>query len=107
MSSAVYFDAYLLASPAPSPDLQAIKQYIHDVIQWHELRRNNWLQQFICQHAAHTLFVTEGYPSFDILKAAIALIPGSYVQAKDVIEIVSSILEKSTKVENDTKIEDF
>jgi hypothetical protein len=107
MQSPFYLDAFMLACPDSSSDINSFLTYIENIISWNELRKYEWAKFFISQSASIALVESKSYPLFDIIKKNIAQFNITHIQAKDVSEIVTSFLTKACLIEEELGIKEL
>lgn len=104
MKSAAYIDAYICACPSASQGEDSLVQFVQNLVNWVEIRQSGWLNTYISTEAVNALYDSGKYPPFQTLTAAMRALSVEFVQAKDVFDLVNSLLTKSRMIEDELSV---
>lgn len=101
-----YLDPFVLACPRASEGVQMFENYVHEILSWRTMVRRNWAQFHITDQAMQTLVNAKRYPVWHDLRDALTRLNVKGVQAKDVVVLVDSLIQKSSSVEHSIGVDD-
>jgi hypothetical protein len=102
-----YIDAFLVACPSSDEGAAAFQTYVDDLLQWSRLRTDTGVTIYASTTAYDVLAATDSYPLWAPLSRNLAAFNLTHVQAKDVVNLVHSLLTKAPVVEDVLGLAEF
>lgn len=103
----VLIDPFLFACPDNTADLQEFEQYIYNLTEWKNIREAFWLSPFLLRDTYEILFINNKYPIFPDIQYLIEKYSIDYIQAKDIVVLVNSYLQRLPNIETAINIADI
>jgi hypothetical protein len=107
VKSVVYLDAFTLACPPAEAGVDSLGTYIQNLLHWSELRRTEWIDIYTSRRTSEVLFDAGAYPPWHELRRTINCLGLQHIQAKDIVNIVNSFLQRTFIIEDDLSINDL
>ena len=102
-----YLDPYLFASPGMDEGPQSLDEYIACLLGWFGRRQVNPATLLTTERAHEILWDVGAYPLWEPLAALLRRYGREDVQARDLIAVVNSLLEKTLAIENELGVSDI
>ena len=107
MVTDIYLDPFLFSCPHIDEGALAFENYVDNITSWRELRSISWAGAYISEKTAEILCSTNSYPFWGNIDTAIRKFNIQYLQTKDIIIVINSLLQKAPHIEKQIRIKEI
>lgn len=103
----IYFDAFLCACPAVEEGEDRFEEFLRGILLLVEIPNTSWLRLSTSRCSAEALYQAGRYPVRPDIERAVAAFGRSYIEPRDIIEIVNRLLSRQPTLEDRLELSDF